>query len=467
MQRITLFHTNDLHARIEQLARAATLIEYARAESLEVPVLFFDGGDSEDHSVRLSNLTKGVAMHRLLSAAGCNAAAVGNAALPRYGPAVLAAQARAASYPLLLANLRQSDGAPLRGTRPSALLQVRGVRLGLIGVTAELDGVYEKVYGLRALPVLPLIRELAAQLRQEGADGVLVLSHLGLAGDRALAAEVQGSVELIIGAHSHSLLPEGERIGDVALAQAGEYGEHLGRVDLRWDGERLCIERMRADPVPLEAAPSPAVLTAVAAAENEVTRLLAEVIGELAQPLDFAEDRECGVGNLTADALREHMGAEVGLVTAGHAFTGGLPGGPLRRGTLWEVCNSPANPALATLSGAQLLALVRTGLDPALAAERPRMFRGQARALMHLSGAEVRDGRLLVGGVPLEPARTYRVAATDWELDVDGGYAQPRWALDPQLDLHVILREALEAYLALHRPVDVPMGRVAGALDAN
>ena len=50
-------------------------------------------------------------MHRLLSAAGCSDAAVGNAAWLRYGPHVLADHAAAASYPLLLANLRSVEGA--------------------------------------------------------------------------------------------------------------------------------------------------------------------------------------------------------------------------------------------------------------------------------------------------------------------------------------------------------------------
>src|SRR5215216_5600378 len=89
---------------------------------------------------------------------------------------------------------------------------------------------------------------------------------------------------------------------------------------------------------------------------------------ELSQPLDFASDRECGVGNLVADMLRERMGAEVGLVAIGQAFDGPLPGGPLKRMTLWEVCASPANPGAVTLTGAQLQALVARGVDPAFAA---------------------------------------------------------------------------------------------------
>jgi len=76
--------------------------------------------------------------------------------------------------------------------------------------------------------VLPLIREHAAALRQDGAEAVIVLSHMGLPRDRELAAGLQADVNLIIGAHTHDLLPEGEWVGQVLLAQA-ETGQ--GRKD--------------------------------------------------------------------------------------------------------------------------------------------------------------------------------------------------------------------------------------------
>lgn len=466
MQRVVLFHLNDLHGRVEQLARAATVVEHARADP-ETPVLFFDAGDSEEHSVRLSNLTKGVALHRLLSAAGCDAAAVGNAALPRYGTEVLAAQAAVARYPLLLANIVLPDGKSIPGTRPAALLQVGELRLGVIGVTAEIPNTYDRYFGLRALPLVPTIRERAEQLRQDGAQAIVLLSHLGLAADREAAGELQGVVDLIVGAHSHDLLPEGLRAGRVAIVQAGEYGEFVGRAELLWDGWELHAERMDVVSLGPDIPPSPTVLAEIAASEADAARFMDEAIGELATPLDFAADRECGVGNLTADMLRERMGAEVGLVMAGQAFTGGLPGGTLRRLALWEVCTSPANPGVATLNGAQLLALVRRGLDPELARERPRVLRGQARGLMHLSGAEVRGGALLVGGAPVDAGRAYRVAATDWELEDYGGYALAEWGLEPRFDVPTIVREALEEYLAAHRPLSVPMGRIHGALGST
>src|SRR5207245_9107798 len=99
-------------------------------------VVYVDAGDVEETTTWISNVTRGAAMHRLLSAAGCAAAAVGNASWLRYGPAVLASHGEAASYPLLLANVRAPDGSLFAGTQEAVLVEVDGVRLGLVGVTA-------------------------------------------------------------------------------------------------------------------------------------------------------------------------------------------------------------------------------------------------------------------------------------------------------------------------------------------
>jgi len=462
MPSITILHTNDIHGRIESLARIATLVEQIRAAQPARSVLFVDAGDSEETANRLSNLTKGTAMHRLLSAAGCDAATVGNAAPLRYGHQVLLDHAAAADYPLLLANMRLPDGSPVPGVQLRVLHELRGVHIGLLGVTTPMEGDYEKWFGLTMPPLLPLIRELVASMRQDGAEIVVLLSHLGLEADRELGAGLQGVVDIIIGAHTHNLLPAGERIGNVLIAHAGEYAEHLGRIDLTWDGEQITEARAVVLPVPETTQPSPRVLDEAMVVEAEVAQFLDEIIGELTAPLDFASDRECGVGNLVADMLRERMDAEMALVAVGQAFGGPLPGGSLKRITLWEMCSSPANPGVVALTGARLQELVARGLDPAFAAERPRPLRGAARGLIHLSGARIVDRQLMIGEQPIDPKREYRVAGTDWEFEQYGGYAPREWDLRPHYDMPIILREALEEFLAIHCPVTVEMGRLAG-----
>src|SRR5581483_2862833 len=194
-------HSNDIHGRIEGLARIATLVERVRTEHPDILALYVDGGDIEETAEYISNVTRGIAMHRLLSVAGCQVATVGNGGIFRYGTQLLEEYAEVADYPLLLANLRTADGEILPGTMPATILEAGLLRIGFIGVTATMFNMYKTYFGLRSLPEVPLVRELATELRQQGADIVILLSHLGLPDDRIVAEAVQGDIDLIIGAH--------------------------------------------------------------------------------------------------------------------------------------------------------------------------------------------------------------------------------------------------------------------------
>ena len=90
----------------------------------------------------------------------------------------------------------------------------------------------------------------------------------------------------------------------------------------------------------------------------------------------------------------------------------------------------------------------------------PHSFRGQPRGLMHLSGGDIRDGRVFVGGEPVDPDRRYRVAATDYEVGTYGGYADPDWRLEIEYDGTTIMREAVEDYLRRHGRARRPASRL-------
>lgn len=439
MRRLVLLHTNDIHGRIEGLARVATLVERIRAEE-DAPVLYLDAGDIEETTVRISSLTKGVALHRMLSAAGCDVATVGNAVWLRYGPQALAEHAAAAGYPLLLANLR-----PVDGVMSSVLLSAGDWRVGVIGVTDDFEGVFGDFdFGVRPVAVVPLVRELAQDLRQRGAELVIVLSHLGWRSDRdvvtdpVLAEELQNEIDLVIGAHSHDLLPEGEWIGRVLVTQAGCYAEHLGRVEVR-EG-KLSASVL---PVTEDVTPHAGVLNAADEAERELEAYLDEVIAELDRPLDAA---------FVAEVYRARMDADIGLAVEFATIEAPLPPGPLRRDDLWAVCNSSGNPGVVEMTGALLLELLERGADPLFERSAPRALRGTPQGRLFAVGAE-----------DIDPLRTYRVAGSDWELGGLSGLTDPSWGLQPAYDFPTIVREAVEEHLAQHREVRRDSARTPGS----
>jgi 2',3'-cyclic-nucleotide 2'-phosphodiesterase (5'-nucleotidase family) len=376
-------------------------------------VLYLDAGDVEEPTSRLSNLTKGSAMHRLLTVAGCDAAAAGNGAWMRYGPQVVRDHAAAAGYPLVLANLRGPDGCLLPGAQPSVILSAGPLRLGLIGVTAATEK-FSGPFGLSVLHALPLIRELAASLKQDGADMVVLLSHMGLPVDRELAGSLQDDVIAIIGGHSHDLLPEGERIGRVLITQAGKYAEHIGRVEIGRTGDVWAAVQASVVPVEHQIRPFQAVLAEAWAIEVACQEFLDEVVGELAQALDFATDRECGVADWMADVLRERMSARLRSWRQGRRFwaTAGcrcaedLVGGLQLHG---QSCAGASDGSAAGRARHQ-------GLDPALL--RPLLSRcAAAHGASYTSAAQRFGGsQLLIAGEPIDPDRLYLVAGTDWGI---------------------------------------------------
>lgn len=423
--RLTLLHTNDIHGQVDGLARIATLVERIREETPH-RVIYVDAGDVEETTTRLSNLTKGVAMHRLLSAAGCEAAAVGNAVWLRYGPQAIPAQARAASYPLLLANLE-----PVEGVRKTALID--GV--GFVGVTDPFRSFIDAGldYGVTATDEVEEVLRGARELRAQGAELVVCLSHLGYRRvsndlqvatiDPELAERVQGEVDVIVGAHSHDLLPEGERIGSVTIVQTESHARWLGRIEVDGDVIAASVIEVTED-VP----PHPRVLEAAAEAERDLDESLNEVIAELDEPLD---------AQWIAEMLRRRMDAEVGLATSAVVLDHPLAAGPLRRGELWEVCHSTANPAVTELTGVQLAALLARGRDPDFQQTTNRPLRGKPRGPLHVAGPQ-----------SVEPERIYRVAATDFELEPYGELVPGDWRLAIGYDFPTIIREAVEEHLA-------------------
>jgi 2',3'-cyclic-nucleotide 2'-phosphodiesterase (5'-nucleotidase family) len=439
---LELLHANDVHARFDGLARLAARIREIRAAAPHA-VLALDGGDIEDSGVELSALTRGVAAWRLLRAAGVDAAVVGNGGLLRYGPGVLTEYAKALGTPPLLCDVAL-DGATPPGAVATRLIPAGELTVGIIGITDWFTGYAD--FGLTELPRTTEVCRQAAELRRQGADVVLVLSHAGIDNDRALAQKLIGRVDLIVGGHSHTLLPDGEhRTNAVPIVQAGSFAEHLGRVRLSVQAGRVSVVEATVEPVPEDAPRDPAVLAELAACELDLARWLAEPVGTVRDGAELT----AGVGSamvlLLAEAVRSVFPADVAVLYPVHCRTG-LAAGPVTRGDVWRATSSPGNAAVATLTGAQLREMLRRGASAEQAARQPRAFRGRALGYLHAVGVTATEDRILVGAEPLDDARSYRVAGSDVELSPYGGLVDTVPA-DLTLDTSRILPELLTEYL--------------------
>jgi 2',3'-cyclic-nucleotide 2'-phosphodiesterase (5'-nucleotidase family) len=465
---LTIFHTNDMHGRLEAIARLSAFARRLRteAEAEGRHVLFWDAGDAADRRVPICGLTKGSAFSPILNAMGYSLQTMGNAVTLTYGPQTMRDVAARADFPILAANFRDGAGPLVEGLQESALFSLaEGLTLGVLGLTAPWGGHYE-VFGLHMPDFLELARDRVARLKGEGATIVVVLSHLGLQDDRRLAEEVEG-IEFIVGAHSHDLLPEGEVRNGVLIAQTGDYAQRLGRIDLTLERATGRVVERSAEvlEVPTDEAPDPAVLAAIAAAEEEIEILKARPIGELAAPLDLDHFTECGIGDFTADILRQRMGAEAAIISSA-LFHTGLPAGIVTFGELNAACFTTANPCRTEVSGAQIVAALEKGLDPEISRFMHPSHRGTPIGIPQISGLVVtydpeqetgqRVRHIQVGGRPLDPERTYTLAHTDAETFGLHGYLEPDADQETYQEVPTIVREAMEEHIREHTPVSPP-----------
>lgn len=470
MLRLTVLHTNDLHGRVEQLARVASLVRSIRQQvQREGGVCFyFDCGDSEDTRQLESSLTKGAAMDALLQAAGCDAAALGNAIPIRYGYQAIAGLANAFGGPILCANLLDERGEPIDGLLPYQIMDVGGGKIALIGLTDPMPP-YETIFHLKTKQPKQLLPELVQQVRAEGARTVILLSHLSSPVDLELAASVPG-VDLILGGHDHQVLYPPRQVNGCWVAQAGQYGQHLGRLDLQVDevsGRVVSLSGQLLE-VPETLPQEEAVLLAMKKQQALAQALMQKVIGIVEPTLDLAVDHECSAADLLADALlARYPQADCALTLAGHWLMS-LPGGEISQGGLFAACRSTANPCITKLSGAQILKFVRAALEPNNSSRVfDRHLRGGFVGWPHVAGLRVQwDGKdtntvqVWLGDKPLQEARPYTVAATDMEFSEFIGYLR---LPDDQVEYEVpiVVPEVLQEHITRNSPIrQIPGNRI-------
>jgi 5'-nucleotidase / UDP-sugar diphosphatase len=150
------------------------------------------------------------------------------------GLEILAHRMEDAEFPMLSGNLRAPEGDLIA---PSHIVIGRdGVTFGIIGLTEpdamKLESVEKLVHvDDPETAARPLVEAL-----QDEVDVLLVLSHLGLDADLALAEAVQG-IDIIIGGNTRRLMQVPQRVGNTVIVQQGYAGEWIGRLQVTYDAD--------------------------------------------------------------------------------------------------------------------------------------------------------------------------------------------------------------------------------------
>jgi 2',3'-cyclic-nucleotide 2'-phosphodiesterase (5'-nucleotidase family) len=205
---------------MEKLPHMTTLIKQYRKDN--AASLLLDAGDWAS-GTPVSNQFQGKPMIEIMNAMGYDAACVEESDLV-WGLDTLLERAQEAEFPLLAANLALPGGnAPPKPLAPYAIKFLENTTVGIIGVTLP----DEDMPGVSYLPVDEILEKAKEDLKEEGVDFFILLSHLGHEADRDIASR-HPWIHVILGGHSHTMLSEPAVVGTTLIGQSGWKAENLG-----------------------------------------------------------------------------------------------------------------------------------------------------------------------------------------------------------------------------------------------
>ncbi len=333
LKKLTLLHSNDLHGDFsaEQvdtrlLGGVSMLSGYVhQVRQQEENVLYAISGDMFRGSLVDSEF-RGVSTIELMNMLTPDVATLGNHEID-YGIGHLLFLEKCARFPIVNANLYIKNN-HTRLFRSHVILHIGGMKILFIGILTQ--EVLAKVKSEAHIGALVDVHEAAAEVgklcdsyRTEDVDLTVLLTHIGLDADKELAALLDPSwgVDMIIGGHSHSLMPQPVLASGIPIVQAASGTDQIGRFDITVDTDRNAIHDFTWQLIPIDSSSCPrdTALEAVLNRYQEATdakysRYITRFGDTYTHP---RRDRETQLGRLFADILRDSLGLDLMLFGSG------------------------------------------------------------------------------------------------------------------------------------------------------
>lgn len=475
---ITLLYVADLHAQLaphpelfwehgeERLefaggfARVAQAIRDEQAKAAPNSTIVIDGGDTIQGSA-LAALTDGKAVLPLLRLMGFDLAIPGNWEVV-YGPHIMRERLEALPYPWIATNVfdAQSGEAVFA---PTWTTTVQGVRIGFVGFTdpdVPLRQPPSYSEGLR-YDDHETLNSYAEQLRKDGAEVVILVSHIGLSKALKLTEELAG-FDLHLSADTHERTYTPFDVNGVWVVEPGAFGSFLGKLTFRVkDGaiQTKSWELLELTESAYDEAPD--VKATLAALNAPYAEQLAAEVGYLSEGIGRYDVVETTLDNVLSDALRDATGTEIALSNGFRFGTPILPGA-LTEANLYDFYPVVTNLKTGEVTGQQLLDFWERELENVFAADASQRFGGWVprpsgmtlRFRAHAPKGQ-RVLELRVQGELVDPDRIYTITACEREGDADHMVCRIPNVSNPQvhtLDAH----DAVRVYLAKHRSIQAP-----------
>lgn len=275
---ITLLLTSDMHSNIAEgttayngnvvlmggFARLATLIEEQRTEN----TLVLDAGDFSMGTLFQTLYTTKAPEIALMSKMGYDAIAIGNHEFDMGNEAFLSFLTAAEQYPvpLLASNLNAAgdntvhvgmEENPLaeKGVKNYIIKEVGGKKVGIFSLIGKAASSYVFVEEYTFLDPVTYSKEMVKELKAQGADAIVLLSHCGTEGepgsteDEEIARQVEG-IDFILSGHSHSF--EGPiEVGNTVIFSPGANGAYLCKAVLTIGPDQNHVTATKEDMLPV------------------------------------------------------------------------------------------------------------------------------------------------------------------------------------------------------------------------
>lgn len=332
---VRIIHYNDVYhldpssaEPVGGLPRFITLCrEYQEGKQYEgqPEALTLFSGDAFNPSLE-SSVTKGQHMVPVLNMIGTDCACVGNHDFD-FGIKQYEHLAGQCNFPWLLANVLDpalGEDVPMGNAKKTHMMTTsNGIKVGFIGL-----GEREWLETINSLPpnliyksATATAKEIVPQLREQGAEIIICLSHMREPNDNKLAEQTEGIIDIILGGHDHYYAHS--FINGTHALRSGTDFKNLSYIEARRkpdDPKRWDFDIWRRDVTSSIAEDDP-TQKLVGELTSKLNQSLAKPVGWTATPLDarFSTVRlkESNIGNFVCDVMRQHHHADCTIMAAG------------------------------------------------------------------------------------------------------------------------------------------------------
>lgn len=292
---------------MDRIARVVKAIRAARPDAI-----LLDGGDTWQGSLT-SFATRGQDMVEVMNALGVQG--MTSHWEWTYGTERVQEIVAGLPFPFLGANIFDAEWDE-PAFDPFTIIDSGGKRIGVIGQAFPYMPIAnpgwmfpEYAFGIREERMQAVVDEV----RAEGVDCVVLLSHNGFDVDRKLASRVKG-IDVILTGHTHDALPEPILVGGTILIASGSHGKFVSRLDLDLQDGRMAGYRHRLIPVFSDViAPDPDMAALVDGLRGPFKADLETVVGQTESLLYRRGNFQGTWDDLICQAILSERDAEIAL----------------------------------------------------------------------------------------------------------------------------------------------------------